>query len=302
MIDRHTLSLLREVHRCGSVTAAAESLHLTQSAVSHAVRKLEHDYGVKVWEKQGRSLHLTQAGNFLLDLAHRLLPQFDDAERVLSDYAAGRRGVLRLGMECHPCQKWLMEFLSPYLKDWPDVNVDVRTAFRFDGLAALLDAEIDLLITPDPVERPECSFTPIFDYQLLLAVPVGHRLASAAEASPHDLLSEHLITFPVALDRLDIYTRFLLPAHCRPQQRSTVESIDLMVQMVASARGVCVLPDWILWEKGQGLPLHFLRLGPLGLSKTLFFARRKDDGDTDYITALFKLAQERQPTRSSPTA
>src|SRR5215472_12572556 len=100
MLDRQQLALLMEVHRLGSVTAAAERLNVTQSALSHMVRKIEERHRITIWTKDGRSLRFTQAGEYLLALAHRVLPQIEHAERVLVDFAEGRRGALRVGMEC----------------------------------------------------------------------------------------------------------------------------------------------------------------------------------------------------------
>src|SRR5262245_20754459 len=142
MLDRQLLSILVEVDRLGSLTAAADRLNVTQPALSHAIRKVEARHGIKIWTKSGRGLRFTQAGRYLLDLAQRVLPQIEHAERVLVDFAGGRRGALRVGMECHPCQRWLSRLTPSYLAAWPDVDFDVRTAFRFDGVAALLGYEI----------------------------------------------------------------------------------------------------------------------------------------------------------------
>lgn len=77
-------------------------LNLTQPALSHSIRKIEQQLGVKIWRREGRSLVLTQAGEWLLSLANRLLPQFELAESHLEQFANGGRGTLRIGMECHP--------------------------------------------------------------------------------------------------------------------------------------------------------------------------------------------------------
>src|SRR3712207_6260124 len=114
MLDYQHLAILREVDRSGSVTAAAERLNVSQSALSHMMRKVEERYGVKLWVKQGRGLRFTQAGAYLLALAQRVLPQMEHAGRVLIDFAEGPRGVLRIGMECHPCQRWLMRLIPHY--------------------------------------------------------------------------------------------------------------------------------------------------------------------------------------------
>lgn len=246
MIDIQPLAILREIHRTGSLTLAAEQLCLTQSAVSHAIRRFEGRHNVKLLEREGHKLRFTLAGEYLLGLAQRVLPQLEHGAGVLEDYARGRRGSIRIGMECHPCQDWLMQVVDPFLAAWPDVELDVTTAFQFGGLSALLGHEIDILVTPDPIERAELEFTPVFDYELVLAVAETHPLARKHHVEPKDLMTETLITYPVSRERLDIYTRFLVPAHALPRQHRTVETTDLMLRLVASGRAVSATPDWLL--------------------------------------------------------
>lgn len=126
MIERSHLAVIREVDRNGTLTAAAEVLCLTQSALSHAMKKLEDNLGTQIWLREGRSLRLTQAGEYLLAVANRMLPQLELAEQRVRQFAAGERGTLRIGMECHPCYQWLLKIVSPYLAGWPDVDVDVK--------------------------------------------------------------------------------------------------------------------------------------------------------------------------------
>lgn len=296
MIDIQHLSILREVARTGSVTAAAERLNVSQSALSHAMTKFEERQGIKVWMKDGRSLRFTQAGNYLLALAERLLPQLEHAQRALRDFADGRRGALRAGMECHPCQKWLMGVTGPFLRAWPDVDFEVLTAFRFDGVAALIGHEIDLLITPDPIDTPELLFTPVFDYELVLILHEDHPLTLKKWATPQDLVTETLVTVPVSLERLDIYSRFLVPANCRPHQRITAETTELMLQLSAAGRGISVLPEWLLREEGDKLPLRALRIGPHGLHKSIHLGVRKDEQEIDYIAGFLDIARDHQPS------
>lgn len=292
MLDLQYLSILMEVERLGSVTAAADRLNVTQSALSHMVRKFEERHGVKLWTKNGRGLRFTHAGEYLLALAQRVLPQMEHAERTLVDFAEGRRGALRVGMECHPCQKWLTRLTPYYLAKWPDVDFDVRTAFRFDGVAALLGFEIDLLITPDPIDLPDVLFSPVIDYELVLVVPTTHALATRDYALPQDLLHQELITVPVSKERLDIYTRFLVPAHCKPKFHRTAEQTELMLQLVSAGRGVAVLPDWLVREEGADLPVRPVRLGKDGLHKSINLGIRRGEEEVGYIAGFLALAQE----------
>lgn len=155
-----------------------------------------------------------------------------------------------------------MRIVDPFLAQWPDVDLDVTSAFQFGGLAALLGHEIDLLVTPDPVERPGLAYRPVFNYELVLAVAEDHTLARKRQVTPEDLARETLITYPVARERLDIYTRFLVPAHALPRRHRTVETTDLMLRLVASGRAVSATPDWLLREAkgvkgvriGEGIP------------------------------------------------
>lgn len=295
MLDRQHLSIIRQVVRSGGVTAAAEALSLSQSAVSHTIAKLEDFHGVKIWRRKGRGLQLTQAGEYLLALAERMVPELEHAERVLADMSRGCRGALRIGMECHPCEKWLMRVTGPYLAAWPDVDLKVRTAFRFDGVAALLAHEIDVLVTPDPVVIESLIFTPVFNYELLLAVAKSSALATKLEIRQEDLSDQELFTVPVGPDRLDIFTRFLIPAGCRPKRHTGIESTDLMLQLVAAGRGITVLPDWLIQSDAGDLPIVARPIGKNGLHKSINLGLRTEDISMDFMAGLISTARHTNP-------
>lgn len=291
MIERIHLAIIREVERQGSLTAAASVLCLTQSALSHTMKKLEQSIGTDVWLREGRSLRLTQSGEYLLAMAERLLPQLERAEERLRQYAQGERGTLRIGMECHPCYQWLLKVVSPYLARWPDVDVDVKQKFQFGGIGALFGYEIDLLVTPDPLHKPGLRFEPVFDYEQVLVVGRDHALATAAYAMPEQVAGEVLITYPVETDRLDIYNEFLRPAGISPKRHKVIETTDIMLQMVASGRGVAALPRWLVEEYAGRMAVVPVRLGPLGIAKHIFLGAREADTGIDYLRAFIELAR-----------
>jgi len=291
MLERVHLVVVREVDKHGSLTAAAEVLHLTQSALSHSIKKLEAHLGMPIWRREGRHLHLTQAGQYLLAVANQVLPQLELAEERLRQFAQGGRGTLRIGMECHPCYRWLLKVVSPFLLAWPHVEVDVKQKVQFGGLGALFGYDIDLLVTPDPVFKPDLRFEPVFDYEQVLAVGAGHPLHGADHVEPQQLQDEVLITYPVSTDRLDVYTQFLLPAGVAPASQKTVENTDIMMQLVASGRGVAALPRWLVQEYRSQLDIVDVRLGPAGIFKQIFVGVREADAEIDYISAFVQLAR-----------
>lgn len=298
MIERIHLSIVREVERQGSLTAAADILCLTQSALSHSIRKLEQQLGTAVWLREGRRLRLTQAGSHLLAVAERVLPQFAQAEDRLRQFARGERGTLRIGMECHPCYRWLLKVVAPYLAAWPEVDVDVKQRFQFGGIGALFAYEIDLLVTPDPLLKPELHFEPVFDYEQVLVVDRNHPLAASEYVTAAQLSGEVLITYPVPVERLDIFNLFLLPAGISPKRHKTIETTDILLQMVASGRGVSALPRWLVEEYEDALEIVPLRLGRQGIAKQIFLGIRRDDRSIDYLRAFIE--QARQPLQPPP--
>ncbi|MEX1058204.1 MAG: LysR family transcriptional regulator [Natronospirillum sp.] len=286
MIQRMHMEILLALDTHGTLGGAAQALFLTQSALSHSIRKLEDQLNCPIWEKQGRGLRLTQAGEYLLQVSAQLLPQMAQAEAVLKGYGEGKRGKLRIGMECHPCYEWLLTVVTPYLKRWPDVDLDVIQRFRFNGIEALQQHHIDVLITSDPVLEETLQHKAVFNYELKLVVAADHPLAGQAHVTPAELSREHLITFPVAHERLDVYTQFLIPAGRAPKQQQEVEAMEIMVQLVAANRGVCTLPGWLAARYEDSHKVVPLKLGAAGIAKTLYLVYRHEDANIDYLASF----------------
>lgn len=291
MLERIHLAIVREVARRGTLTAASEALCLTQSALSHTMRRLEERLGAPIWSRDGKRLLPTVAGRQVLSLAERVLPQLEQAEERLQAIVEGRRGVLRLGMECHPCHRWLQPLIGPFLAAWPDVDLDIRQRFQFGGVAALLAGEIDLLITPDPIVHAALEFLPVFDYEHVLVVSRNHRLAGRRQVEPEDLATDALLTYPVPRERLDIFTRFLLPAGVLPRQHRTIEDSQMLLEWVATGRAVTALPRWFVREQQRDLPLATVRLGRQGIAKQIHIGLRSADRGIAYIDAFIALAR-----------
>ncbi|MDR2212216.1 MAG: LysR family transcriptional regulator [Pseudomonadales bacterium] len=292
MLNRAHLEILRALRDEGSISEAASTLHLTQSALSHSIRKLEHYLGVKLWLRQGRALRLTRAGGILLSLADRTLPDFEHAEQLIGKLASGEQGLLRIGMECHPCYEWLHRSIAPFIAAFEGVDIDVKRQFQFDGLTALLNHDIDVLITPDPVFKPRLKFVPVFSYELVLVCAQAQGFGERRYIDAPTLAQQVLYTYPVAKERLDVFSQFLLPAQLEPREHKTVESTDIMLQMVAARRGVTALPSWLVEQYKSTLRLRSYRLGRGGIHKQIYLGVRVEDQQVPYIKGFIKLAKE----------
>ncbi|MBT0587652.1 LysR family transcriptional regulator [Alteromonas oceanisediminis] len=293
MIDRQHLHILHAIAHTGTLTEAASELCLTQSALSHAIKKLEQQFAIKVWNKSGRRVQLTQSGELLLSFAKRVLPQFEHVETQLQQIAKGERGTLRIGMECHPCYQWLLTVIKPYIQQYPDIDVDVRQQFQFSALGALLEFDIDLIITPDPLHHEQIDYQPVFDYEHVLAVSAHAKLADRAFVEPMDLRDETLITYPVEQSRLDIFSRFLTPVGGSVKRHKIIETTEIMLHMVAANRGVAALPRWLVNQYAPVIPIKAVSLGEHGIQKSIYLGTRKHGDNPPFLQAFTSLAKAR---------
>ncbi len=292
MIEIRHLETLTAIREGGSLVEASERLHVTQSALSHQLRELEERLGARLLNRRTRPLRFTTAGLRVLALADDLLPRVRATERELKQLAAGRTGRLHLAIECHSCFQWLMPALDVFREQWPEVVLDLSAAFSFAPLPALVRGDLDLVVTSDPVQMDAVSYVPLFRYELVLGVSRKSPLAQLKYVEAQHLADQTLITYPVERDRLDIFTAFLDPADVEPISIRTAELTPMMVQLVASGRGVTAIPNWALTEYlDQGL-VHSCRLGVEGVWRTLYAGIRVEDEQAPYIQDFLTVARE----------
>ncbi|NIP16560.1 MAG: LysR family transcriptional regulator [Pseudomonadales bacterium] len=284
-----TLVALRDT---GSLVEAAERVFLTQSALSHQLKDLESRLGVTLFIRKTRPVRFTTAGRRLLKLADQVLPLVHGAEHDLERLAGGESGRIYMAIECHSCFEWLLPAINAYREEWPDVELDIASGFHFAPLPALARGDLDLVITADPIEELGLSYLPLFSYEAQLAVARDHELADKPWVEPADLAGEVLICYPVDRSRLDVFTSFLDPANVEPARVRNAELTTMMIQLVASGRGVACLPNWALHEYRQRDYVQVKSLGEEGVWPTLYAAVRSDQADAAFIRGFIDVAKQ----------
>jgi len=290
ILDIKHLRTLTALRDGGTLVEAARRLHLTQSALSHQLKDLEERLGVSLFLRKTKPLRFTRAGLEVLQLADQLLPQVQQAERNLKKLAGGDAGRLHMAIECHSCFDWLMPAINAFRDHWPEVEIDLSTSFNFEPLPALMRGDIDLVVTSDPHEHHDIHYQPLFRYQSMLAVANQHPLAQQSAITPTDLQDQTLIHYPVDRKRLDIFERFLTPHGIEPQMTRQTELTLMMVQLVASGRGVACLPNWALQPYIDAKLVACRPLGKEGVWPTLYAAVRKEQKESAYIQDFFEQA------------
>ena len=291
MLEVRHLRTLTAIRDAGSLQAAADRLHVTQSALSHQLRDLEVRLKTPLLNRRTRPARLTTAALRILTLADDVLPRFRATQLELQRLAAGRTGRLHLAIECHSCFQWLMPALNAFRHDWPDVALDLSAAFSFAPLPALVRGDLDVVITSDPQAIESVEYLPLFRYELVLAVAKTDPLSHCKHIEPAQLSDKILITYPVERERLDVFCHFLDLADIEPAGIRQAELTPVIVQLVASHRGVAALPNWALTEYLDQGWLSLCKLGPAGVWRTLYAAVRTEDADADYIRAFVSQAE-----------
>lgn len=248
MLELRHLQMLSALARHGSLATTADELNLTASAISHQLKELENYYDITLVNRRTRPATFTPAGKLVLQLADNILPQVARTKSDIRRLAHGQAGRLRLASECHSCFDWLMPILNVYRKHYSDVELDFASGFEPEPHQMLLDGDIDLLITASDLPIDGIEYQPLFTYESRLVLSPLHHLAGKGMICPEDLADETLIAYPVEQKRLDIIAKFLEPSDVMPKHIRTTELTAMLIQLVASERGVAALPDWVVNE------------------------------------------------------
>ena len=291
-IEFRHLRTIQAIHEAGGLARAADQLHITQSALSHQIKGLEDQAGVELFVRRSKPLKLSPAGMRLLKLAQQVLPQVQALQEEFSGLRAGSTGRMHIAIECHACFEWLFPVLEQFRKAWGEVDVDIRPGLAFDALPALLKEEVDVVISSDPEELSGVEFVELFDYAPVFVASSTHPLSQKSHVDAADFRGETLITYPVERSRLDVFSQLLIPAKVEPATIRQVELTAVILLLVASNRGVAVLPDWVVREVKDSSDYVTRPLTEHGITRRLYAAVRRDDLDKPFMQDLLKLAGE----------
>ena len=299
-IEFRHLRTIKAIHEYGGVAKAADQLNITQSALSHQIKALEDQAGVELFVRRSKPMKLSAAGMRLLRLANQVLPQVEALAAEFEGLRGGSTGRMHIAIECHACFEWLFPVLEAFRKNWPDVDVDIRPGLAFDALPALQKEEVDLVVSSDPEDIPGVTFTELFDYKAVFVASSAHPLADKPYVEAEDFRGQTLITYPVERSRLDVFSQLLIPAKVEPAAVRQVELTAVILLLVASNRGVSVLPDWVVREVKYSSDYVTRPLTETGVTRRLYAATRTVDTEKPFVAELIRLArQEAQRLQSA---
>ncbi|MHB0704194.1 LysR family transcriptional regulator [Roseomonas mucosa] len=287
MIDLRSLEIFYWVATLESFGRAAERLYTTQPAVSQRVAGLETELGHRLFERSGRSIHLTPKGRHLLGYAERLLRLHTEMVQTI---AAGEQlgGVVRLGVAETIVQTWLSDFIEQVNTRHPTVTFEIEVAITPDLKQALLRQEMDLAFVTGPLSEPELMDLELISYPIRFLA--GRRTRFEEEPVPPEALRRHpLITFPKnTVNHRDLRQAFQALGLGAPRIHASA-SLATMVRMAVDGIGIAAIPPVVAQNEIARGELRLIET-PLRLPLARFTASYRPAPDAVLVPKLAGIA------------
>ena len=230
----------------GSVSRAAHTLAISQSAVTEAIKELEADLGVELFERHARGLNITHKGHQFLRHATNILSSVSDARRAFADSPEAASGRLQLGVTSMVAGYVLSDLLARYRRAYPNVDV---TAIEDNGdyLEHLLiggELDVAVMVISNLRDRMalQAEILEVSPYRLWM--PLGHKLSANEVITLGDVATEPLIM--LTIDEIEENTsRLLMALGARPNVAFRTRSVEAVRSLVATGAGVALLPDLV---------------------------------------------------------
>lgn len=230
----------------GTVSGAAQILSISQSAVTEAIRDLESDLGVELFERHPRGLNITHKGHQFLRHATKVLADVSDARRAFAYDPEAMTGRLQLGVTSLVAGYVLSDLLARYRRAWPQVEVSAieDTGDYLEHLLVGGELDVAVMVISNLRDRMalQAEILEVSPYRLWL--PLGHRLAGADIISVGDIAGEPLIM--LTIDEIEENTgKLLMALGARPHVAFRTRSVEAVRSLVATGAGVALLPDLV---------------------------------------------------------
>ncbi len=295
VLETKDLRLVQAIAECGGATPAAKRLHLSQSAVSHQLRGLEERLGVPLFERRSGRLRITAAGQRLVEVARQVLAPLAQAELELRRGLHRERIKLRVAAQCYTAYHWLPRALAALMTEHPQVELVLQGDMAGSAAEQLSGDRTDLVLcVSSPVKGPYVQ-VPLFDDELVLAVPRGHHLSRKRFVDGRDLRDETLIQPEVSLSQRERVRKQLFgggPGVARVLRLPTAEAA---LDLVQAGLGVSILASVTLKGRIARGELTAVRLTRRGLPRAWTGVFRKGCALAGPISTLLESVQRHAP-------
>jgi DNA-binding transcriptional LysR family regulator len=277
-----------------SFSRAGNRLGRTQPAISSAIKLLEVELGEPLFDRMGKSVRLTGAGEILTDYAKRLLRLREEATIAVGELRGLGRGTLRLGANETTCLYVLPEVLASFKQAYPQVQVDIHRAITRSITERIIEGTLDFGIVTLPVKNSRLQALTIHRDELALIVSPTHTLATKRSVKMSDLEDE-----PFILHKIGTTTRERLVKHFNDggvKMKVTMElaSIETIKRFVSIGMGISIVPRLCIEKEVKEGTLQALTIRDARFKRQLGLIYNKDRYQSQAARAFLALISEKQ--------
>ena len=239
----------------GHFGRAAEKLHRSQPPVSMQIIKLEDELGVKLFDRNTRTVKLTDAGEVFLGKARAILLATEKAKASVGSASLGLQGNLKVGFVSSAALSLLPLVLKKYKERYPEVQLTLRELTTSEQHVALKKGDIRVGLVRSSLASAEIDITPVVSEGYLVALPEKHPLAKKYILEINDLANEAIIGSPRALmpSFVDGLVELFTAADLEPNFTQEAVHLQTMVSLVAAEMGVAILPECTMNSQRTGV-------------------------------------------------
>jgi DNA-binding transcriptional LysR family regulator len=241
-MDLRQLEIVRAVAETGSFTGAGRKLHVSQSAVSRQILLLEEELAEQLFQRIGRRVRITPAGESIVQLSHRVFGDIKDTVTRISDSQQVLSGTIRLGGGMTVCLYVFPALLKEYRREHPNVEVRVITGATPRLVRKLRTGSIDLGLLTLPADEPDLDSVPVMREELLLVTHPSHSLARKRRITPRDLVGQRFVLFEAGSNSRRVVDEFFVREQIEPQVVTETENVEILKALVGIGMGITVIP------------------------------------------------------------
>jgi len=292
-MDFLRLTIFQAVARHLSFSKAADELQLSQPAVSKHIQQLEAELGVRLFQRTGRRVELTEAGRLVLDYAKRLSFLSEEMRRALSELEGVQRGYLRLGASSTPGLYLVPDLLVRFRREFPGVETTLVISNSADVARRVGIGEIDLGFVGAVPQLPGLLVRNFADDEIVLIVPAGHALTRRLKFAPESLAQEVLIVREPGSATRQVAEVNLARLGVSPRQVMEMSGSEAVKRVVAAGLGIAFISRHaVALEVAQKL-VDVPDVPQLRFSRPLLLISRKDARPSAAAAAFLELIDRR---------
>lgn len=241
-MDLRQLEIIRAIADTGSFTAAGDKLHVSQSAISRQIILLEEELGEPVFHRIGRRIRITQAGESLLQLSHRVFQDLQETVNSISDKRESLRGTMRLVGGMTVCLYVFPALLAEVRRIHPNLDLKITVGSGERSIAMLRAGAGDLGMITLPVDATDLVGVPVLEEELLLITYPAHPLARKKSIAAADLDKQAFVLFETGSITRRLVDSFFAREAIAPEIIMETENVEIIKAMVRNGLGISIIP------------------------------------------------------------